>query len=53
MDYDLIDSLRDEIPALEQAKLLWRTGNPIPADLAVDLMEHGYDVRALEAQYST
>ncbi|WEM05507.1 hypothetical protein HJJEPNFP_00007 [Ralstonia phage BOESR1] len=52
MDYDLIEELREEFPPLEQAKLFWRTGNPIPADLAVDLMERGYDVKRLEAQYS-
>lgn len=52
MNYDLIDDLRDELPPLEQAKLFWRTGNPIPADLAVDLMQRGYDVQKLEAEYS-
>lgn len=52
MDYDLIDDLRDEVPALTQAKLFWRSGLPIPADLAVDLMQLGFDVPALEAEYS-
>lgn len=52
MDYDLIEELGDEFPPLEQAKLFWRTGHPIPADLAVDLMQRGYDVQKLEDQYS-
>lgn len=52
MDYDLIEELREDVPPLAHAKLFWRTGNPIPADLAVDLMAHGYDVQELEAQYS-
>lgn len=52
MDYDLIEELREEFPPLEQAKLFWRTGNPIPADLAADLMAHGFDVKSLERQYT-
>ena len=37
--------------ALEQAKLIWSEGEPIPLDLAFELMSLGYDVETLESKY--
>jgi hypothetical protein len=37
--------------AIETAILIWQEGEPIPMDLAVELMAEGYDVEALEEQY--
>jgi len=36
---------------LRLAILIWRSGRPISLDLAVSLMELGYDVERLEARY--
>lgn len=40
-----------EHPALTRAIAQWTHGYTIPLTLAVELMEAGYDVAALEAQY--
>lgn len=37
--------------ALRLAKLHWANGEPIPLDIAVELMGLGYDVAALEATH--
>lgn len=54
MIYELIEEVADaaELSTLEKAKLILRSGYPIPADLAVDLMQRGIDVQALENDYS-
>ncbi|QDB70996.1 hypothetical protein bb8_p21 [Bordetella phage vB_BbrP_BB8] len=53
MLYDTIDDLTDEdLTPLQKAKLLWRSGFPIPVDLATTLMAQGYDVSQLESRYS-
>ena len=38
--------------AMNAAILTWKRGYPIPADLWVKLTNQGYDVAALERQYS-
>ena len=38
-------------PALTRAIAQWEHGYTIPLDLAVELMELGYDVPRLEAEY--
>lgn len=38
-------------PQLAIAARIWRSGNPIPADLAAILASRGYDVGALEARH--
>lgn len=52
MDYDTLEDLGDELPAIERAKLLWKLGYPVPVDLATTLMAQGYDISQLEARYS-
>ena len=37
--------------ALTRAIAQWKHGHTIPFDLAVELMEEGHDVPALEAKY--
>jgi hypothetical protein len=36
---------------LELAKTYWEQGEPLPLDLAVELMAQGFDVEALEQHY--
>lgn len=36
---------------LERAILIWEEGEPIPLDLAAELMAEGYDVETLEAKH--
>lgn len=38
-------------PQLAIAARIWRSGNPIPADLAAVLAARGYAVPALEARH--
>lgn len=48
-----MDDFEDLPTELQTAIVAWTSGNPIPLDLAADLMGLGYDVTALEAQYLT
>ena len=51
MDYDTLEDLSDDLAPIDQAKLMWRLGNPIPVDLAATLMAQGYDISKLESRY--
>lgn len=53
MDYEALEDLGGVLTPIEQAKLLWRQGYPIPLDLAATLTAQGYNVPALEAHYLT
>ena len=37
--------------ALQTAITIWKAGEPIPLDLAAELIEEGLDVEALQEQY--
>lgn len=37
--------------AYERALIYWAHGEPLPLDLAAELMADGYDVEALEARH--
>lgn len=51
MDEHDIDQAYNEGTPLERAMEQWKHGCTIPLDLAVELMEQGYDVPALEARH--
>lgn len=52
MDYETLERVGQILPPLEQAKLLWGEGFPIPVDLSTTLMAQGFNVPELEARYS-
>lgn len=48
-DYHTV--LDDRMTSLEKAITYWEQGEPIPLDLAVQLMSEGLDVESLEEQH--